>query len=103
MTSDQIAWVAGIVEGEGCIDRNQNKYIRLRVQMVDEDVIRKLHATTGVGTISTDDRNHRRNPLWQTTFSWSVCKQTDVKYLLLKLRPWMSHRRGSKIDQLLGL
>lgn len=47
MTEVEIAWAAGIFEGEGCFTTMSNqrgkKYIGLQVNMTDEDVVLKLY------------------------------------------------------------
>lgn len=56
-----IEWVAGLFEGEGCFGiacsgkKSHMLYLRLIVSMTDEDVIRTLHETVGVG-ISAQNR-----------------------------------------------
>ena len=58
MDTIALAWVAGLLEGEGAFVLAWHKssagpYPEVRVQcnMTDEDVIRKLHASTGVGAV----------------------------------------------------
>jgi hypothetical protein len=49
MTATDIAWLAGIIEGEGTFGRKGHPAGQVRVQMTDEDVIDRLHSLTGVG------------------------------------------------------
>lgn len=107
MTDLEIAWVAGIIEGEGCISINNGRrdydaYPLLRVAMTDEDVIRRLHRVTGVGHIQTSERadtatGKKRKRSW----TWSVGARNEVKEILLAIRPWMSERRSGKISEAL--
>ena len=50
MTDLEIAWIAGILEGEGCFTCD-TKTTRLRVQcvMTDKDIIDRLHNIVGKG------------------------------------------------------
>lgn len=101
MTNQEIAWVAGILEGEGCFDGNgTGKNPRVRVELKDHDVIERLHALIG-GKISYPKQ---RNPgKWSATALLSVCGRAEVEPLLRAIRPWMSERRGEKVDELLEI
>lgn len=95
-----IAWVAGIIEGEGCINirRPANKYplAVCTVAMTDFDIIRRLHEVTGIGRVNgkrVDKRGSNRKP----TLSWTVAKQRDLARLLLAIAPLMGERRRGKI------
>lgn len=102
MTEAEIAWVAGIVEGEGCITlvKRQTKRPdaprntgRLTVKMNDEDIIRRLHSLTGVGTVCRESRGQ---------FAWQVQKRADVPPILRTLLPWMGARRTARINEVLA-
>lgn len=111
MTTAELAWVAGIVEGEGCfsMDTRQARkkggkvYINIRVAMVDEDVVRKLHKISGVGTVlgpilSPSRAEHNYQPL----YIWAVQKQKDAAALMMTLYPLMGIRRQAKITECLA-
>ena len=51
MTTNELAWVAGIFEGEGCLykDPRRKKDHKLQVVMTDKDIVERLHRITGVG------------------------------------------------------
>lgn len=54
MTETELAWVAGLIEGEGtffCTKRRERRYPVIAVGMTDEDVIQKLYLLVGVGDI----------------------------------------------------
>lgn len=101
MTSEEAAWVAGILEGEGCFDGNAGKacYPRIRVQMTDLDVIERLQSLTG-GRI-TYPKNKRAH--WKQTALLVINGRSLVEPVLRAVRPWMGARRGAKIDALLAV
>ena len=61
-TRENLAWMAGIFEGEGYVQGRPRKYtradgrefttvgFRLAISMTDEDVIKRFHRLAGVGT-----------------------------------------------------
>lgn len=98
MTEAEAAWVAGIIEGEGCIDGNASsaRYARVRVEMADFDVIDRLHALVG-GRVSTPARRAAHH---KPTRLLTVTKKDEVWPLLDAIEPWMSSRRAWKIGSL---
>lgn len=49
MTPEEVAWVAGLLEGEGYFSISSARHRQARVvcSMTDEDVVRKLHVLAG--------------------------------------------------------
>lgn len=97
-----IAWVAGIIEGEGCfnIRRTAGKYplAICSVSMTDFDVIQRLHEVTGIGRVGSlrvDKRGSQRKP----TLNWTVAKKRDMARLMLAVYPLMGERRRKKIAE----
>lgn len=88
----RLAWIAGVVEGEGCIHvKNATRYgsPTLRVVMTDEDVIRRLHSWAGVGTVE----GPRTLPSGKRAWTWDVRRLEDVRAILEALLPWLGDRR----------
>lgn len=102
LTEAEIAWVAGLLEGEGSFLRaspSQPGHPRVTVQMTDEDVIRRIREVVGHGcVVPTSDT---RNPDWQPAFRWTV-KGTPAVELMEKVRPWMYSRRREQLDAALA-
>ena len=113
----KIAWAAGVLEADGCImfkDSPLSKYgkhPRLRVAMGDEDIVRDLQATLGVGLVRGPlKKSYSRNkhnlvkqpknpkPLWL----WEVNKKAHVKSALEAMLPYLHSRRGRKAQQVLN-
>lgn len=103
MQTHDVYWLAGLIEGEGCLSRDKNGKgyaIRIRVAMTDEDVVRKCAAVSGVG--------HVRGPYTsygslgtKPMYSWTVCKKSHVTLLLRAIYPLMGTRRQARIRELL--
>lgn len=88
MTDSEIAWVAGIVEGEGYIAKDR---CRLAVVMTDRDVIERLHQTTGLGKAIYDRPgrkiHHKPDSIWY------VYRREHVTHILTLIIPWLGARR----------
>lgn len=96
-TSRCIAWLAGLLEGEGSFKKPAPSAPHLpivTVQMTDEDVIARAARLVGVGYCSVIPKNPRHQP----TFVMSA-KETRARDLMLALRPLMGQRRRGQIDQ----
>jgi len=52
MTSEQVAWLDGILEGEGSFIVKGHRAVTVQVVMTDRDIIDRLVQVTGVGRIN---------------------------------------------------
>lgn len=96
MTSDELAWVAGLLEGEGCFSIKQRS-ISISCNMTDEDTIAQLHELTEHGRMRGPTTRPNRKPIW----GWDMSRRVDVVNLLVALRPYMGIRRTARIDEML--
>lgn len=103
MTEVETAWVAGLIEGEGCICEyarshrsKKYKYWQIRVTMTDFDVLEKLLKTTGAGRIydHPPGRGNRKR-----AWVWTVYRQEEVYRILEAIYPHMGNRRRGKIQE----
>jgi hypothetical protein len=112
-TTGNLMWVAGLLEGEGSFGpyigkSGTNKgQVRLRIScaMTDEDVIRKLHAITGFGSIRGPIQSSpspkrllagetgEYKPIWV----WESKNQEEVYEFELEIFAFMGERRKSQI------
>ena len=104
MTSEDIAWVAGIFEADGSlyVDKNGKggtAFPCLAIGMTDEDTIQKLKTTIGVGDVqgpypgATDNRK----PYWR----YRLRNKDAVEKLCELMLPWLSKRRTAKVHEIL--
>ena len=102
-TRENLAWLAGLFEGEGCISTHQGKtgraYWILQIQMTDEDVVRRAAEVAGAGMVTGpySSRRENRKPQW----AWRACKRGDVYALLVALWPWLRTRRRARAREAL--
>lgn len=116
MTDTDIAWIAGIIEGEGYIgirkrargrDQNPDKGFRyeisIHVSMTDSDVIEMLYTKSGLGTTKKTC-----SPVYikrgnKQLYRWSVAKRAEVEELCKLILPYMLSRRSAKIREAISL
>lgn len=96
-----LAWVAGIVDGEGCIHIRKNaptaasKHksvlfdLVLKVSMTDETTVRRLHDLLEVGSVTVDDKKPEGH---KTSYNWT-CRTGDAQQVLRKLYPYLLTKR----------
>jgi hypothetical protein len=77
MTSDQVAWVAGILEGEGSFI--SGKAAGITVTITDLDIIRRLQQVTGVGRIHPTTR---RKDYHKDAWIWAVRRRTHIRQVV---------------------
>lgn len=96
MERDNLFWLVGLLEGEGCFDAQRGKYPRIRVSMVDRDSVGR--AATLMGTkvrLSLKPAPYRA--------MWSAEIQGERAAELMRLvLPHMGARRSAKIAEILG-
>lgn len=97
MRDTDIAWLAGIIEGEGTIIIPSDKKLQVNiiVGMTDKDVVQRCHEITGIGTFrsSWTKQGNKQN------YKWCVYKQKDVARILLAIVPLMGERRKKRIEE----
>lgn len=108
MSEAEAAWVAGLLEGEGCFTghksiKEPSKHYRIAVCMTDVDVLEMLAEITGAGsvravreTVALAERLGKK-PL----YAWHSHRILDVRDICLQIYPWMGVRRKSRIDEIL--
>lgn len=89
MTQEWIAWLAGWLEGEGCIEII-GRGARLTGTTTDKDVAERARELAG-GRIYSCQRPDRK-----LRYDWRVTKRDEVLALLLQLEPWFGERRQAR-------
>ena len=109
-----IAWAAGIFEGEGWIGYYHQKgrirkdgtpsspkgykYPRLGISLTDLDVLQSFQSIIG-GKIKGPYKNKNgKKPYW----SWSLCSEDKVFGVCFLLYPYMGFRRKQKMIEIFG-
>lgn len=87
----ELAWTAGILEGEGYFSRTG-----ITVEMTDLDVVQKLQSLWGGNLYYPKDRD----PKWKTSYKWHLNISQSFKLMIL-IRDLMGVRRRARIDELI--
>jgi hypothetical protein len=99
MSEVEVAWMAGLLEGEGYFARHQG-LPRIQLQMTDFDIIeRAKEITGGCGSISkaTDPRGGRKQAKrWELTGERAAI-------LMERILPHMGSRRAEKIAEVVNV
>jgi len=99
----EIAWAAGLFEGEGCwqIRRRDGKVASVVATLAstDADVVEKFAAIIGFGTIRVVQP---ANPNAKTQYWWSGSKRSDVKEMAAAFLPHMGERRRARAVEILA-
>lgn len=97
--AEEIAWAAGLFEGEGSVFRTKWGGVKVQMGMTDLDVLQHLKAVLG-GVVNGPYQYEakdgiQRKPQWR----WSSTGPNAVRICRL-LRPWMGERRRGRMDEL---
>ncbi len=106
--SEQIAWAAGLFEGEGCWnayqrrEKNGKMQVQARLAMTDEDVVDRFAAVVGFGTVR---RNVIRRPgsTDKPLTEWYTQRRDTVRALIVMFLPYMGERRSARALAILDL
>lgn len=101
-TPVDVAWAAGVFEGEGCITisgvTGPRPQARLKMNMTDEDVVRRFHLIVGIGTVREDRRFEKRG--WKRQWEWYIGSRAGVLTVLDLFGPHLGARRSARAEQI---
>jgi len=94
MTQQEIAWAAGVFEGEGCIYilKCRPHCANLQVSMTDLDILERIQKLFGGNIYQKKKQKAHHKIIW----TWQLAKSKDIVYTLAKLVPWFGQRRAYK-------
>jgi hypothetical protein len=106
-TRENLAWMAGVFEGEGYVQGRPRSYVRAdgrpfttvgfrcAISMIDEDVIRTFHELAGVGTCNgpRQSPSMKHRPLWDYR-----AHGADAYALAVAMWPWLKQRRRDQLQ-----
>lgn len=89
---DQIIWLAGLIEGEGCFTYTLQNGPRVSIKMVDEDTIIKISAIWK----APYHKINKQKSTWQDSYMISIYGSKAIQWML-SIYSLMSIRRKNKI------
>lgn len=100
MTKDELAWLSGIIEGEGSFVTGGRRFGAVRAVMTDKDVIDRLAMVSGVGTVhSIKARQTHHKQAW----AWQVVRPPSIASLITAVAPFLLERRHCAASKVLVL
>lgn len=93
---DDVIWLSGILEGEGCFDSHRGRYPRIRVGMIDRDVVGRV-ATLFGSSIRLTLRSAPNSPIWH-----AEVQGPRAAAVMRAVLPFMGARRSAKIAEILA-
>lgn len=99
-TEADIAWAAGLFEGEGCIVVYKAPKLggMLTINMTDLDVLQKFHGIVGSGTLRGPYRAQKVQH--KPHYTWTVARWAHVEQIVHDFYPYLGQRRRAKADAL---
>jgi hypothetical protein len=98
ISARELAWAAGLFEGEGSIWLSKNEKTRMSLTMTDEDSVRRFAAAVRVGNISGPRLpKGGRKEVWQ----WNAGKFEHVQAVVAFLWYGLGVRRRAKCIEVL--
>ncbi len=91
MTDTELAYIAGIFDGEGCINLSSNKgfaYVRVIVANTDYRIIQHFSSSFGGAVIKLKKVNEKWKDSWQWVLSWTAAVD-----FLEEIYPWLIIKR----------
>lgn len=92
-----IAWAAGLFEGEGSVFLAPGGKARMSLNMTDEDVVKKFHSVVGCGQF----RGPYARGIHKVRWDWTLSKHGDIERLYDKFKPYLGVRRSKRFREVL--
>lgn len=99
MRDIDIAWLAGLFEGEGCIVKNHSG-ASVTIHMTDRDVMERVDrlfpSKTGLHVKWKASEHHK------DAYMWHVGERKRVEEFLALMLPWFGERRAARAREILA-
>jgi len=97
----ELAWAAGLIEGEGCFTLHSKHHPYFLLDMTDKDVVEKLHSIFPF-CILRGPYTHAKRPTMKPRWRLDGFGPSAIKVMKAVL-PYMCSRRTEKINQLINI
>jgi hypothetical protein len=98
-TEAEVAYVAGLYEGEGSCQKVK-RYRRMTIRMTDKEPLDLVQQIMG-GIVAGPYRDVGVPDHYKDKWAWRVGAWRDILRIVPLIRPWLSPRRQAQVDRLL--
>jgi hypothetical protein len=97
---NNIAWAAGLFEGEGNISsqwltdsRTGFKYLKIKISITstDKDVVEKFCSVVNCSKVNGPFK--KKNINHKDYYTWATCRRTEALRILSEFKPYLCKRR----------
>ena len=112
MKDTELAYIAGLFDGEGCVsykqymrkrDRNKKAYptwqIRLEISMTNKPILQNICDILGVGTVTPKRYKIKKAKTWKKQWRWR-CSPREAYFVCMALYPY-AHIKIDKLQQII--
>lgn len=99
-TKAEIAWAAGLFEGEGSICTSPTKRSatrRIVLSSTDKDVLERFGAVVEAGKLYGPHK--QRGKGYKPIYTWSISDYKEVQRIAEAFLPWLGKRRTEAVEQ----
>jgi hypothetical protein len=106
LTETEKAYLAGLIDGEGCITiikckparraANPSYSLQTFINNTDERMLRYCKEVTGAGSISFNPVSLRK-PTWKNLWNWNLRKQDTIDFLIQILPYLITKKRQAEL------
>ena len=99
--STDIAWAAGLFEGEGSIvtDSSQPNARSIRMEMTDQDVMERFLRIVGYGKLNGPYNYPGKPEHYLPTYYSKITRRSEVLRILKMFLPYFGERRSAKATE----
>ncbi len=104
MRDVDVAWFAGVFEGEGCFSIERNGATRLTVAMTDRDIIERIHSlfpTTQALTVVQPKPAKAGYGTPKLRYTWRIGQPDEVRRITELILPYLGERRSARAREVL--
>ncbi len=98
MKTEDIAYMAGIFDGEGWFSTNKQGGPRASIAMTDFDVIERIQSKAGIGRINTRPAKGNNKEQRQ----WVIAVHEELENFIYALLPFLGQRRTERAKEVLA-
>lgn len=99
MLSQDVAYMAGVFDGEGWFVGSDHADPGAFIAMCDFDVIDKLHEMSGLGRMETPRATITGKKLQK---KWAISKHEEVEEFIYAVLPFLGERRSARAKEVLA-